>query len=374
MGRLWAINGRFLSQPMTGVQRYAREVVRALDKLVAAGTATATDLDVELLAPPGATVPFPLTAVRHRTVGRLSGHAWEQIDLPRHVPGGLLSLCNTGPIAVRKQIVCIHDANTFNCPESYSLGFRALYRTLLPALGHTAEAVATVSNYSADQLVWHGICRAGAIIQAPNGHEHVLGWEPRHSPVTRAAAGRSTIVVLASWAPHKNTDLIVRMADRLAEFGLGLAMVGASDPRVFSAHAGVEDAPNVAWLGRITDGEIAALLKDSLCLAMPSREEGFGLPPLEAMALGCPVVVSDRASLPEVCGGAALYASPDDPEPWLDAFLRLRDSPALRASLVERGRIRAARYRWEACAAQYLRAMDIADVVSRSDRRAQAAA
>ncbi|WP_164119480.1 glycosyltransferase, partial [Stenotrophomonas maltophilia] len=83
----------------------------------------------------------------------------------------------------------------------------------------------------------------------------------------------------------------------------------------------------------------------------------FGLPPLEAFAIGCPVVSSDRASLPEVCGEAALYAAPDRPDQWLSAFCALRDDPRLRAALIERGHARARAFSWRESALGYLDAM-----------------
>lgn len=367
MTRHWTINGRFLAQPMTGVQRYAHEIVRRLDAQLAGGHPLARDLDVELLVPPDAARTFPLKAVRRRTVGRVSGHAWEQAVLPFHVRGGLLSFCNTGPLAVGKQILCIHDVNTRAYPQSYSLSFRLLYRTLLPALGLTATTIGTVSHYSAGELARHGICRPGKIVVVPNGHEHATLWTPRHSPATKAVATRDTIVVIGSSIPHKNVGLIIGMADRLAARGLRVAVVGMSDARVFNAANPAAKAhkagDNVAWLGRVSDDELAALLGDSMCLAFPSFVEGFGLPPLEAMAIGCPVVASDRASLPEICGDAALYASPDDADAWFDAFVRLHDAPDLRSRMIERGHARTAHFRWQDSADGYLAEMARADGV-----------
>ena len=107
--RQWTINGRFLSQPVTGTQRYAHEVVRALDALLATDP-TLTGLDVELLLPPNAD-PIPLRAIRVRRAGRLTGHAWEQAVLGPAARGGLISLCNTGPVLHPRHIVCIHDLN-----------------------------------------------------------------------------------------------------------------------------------------------------------------------------------------------------------------------------------------------------------------------
>src|SRR6185312_9511168 len=163
-------------------------------------------------------------------------------------------------------------------------------------------------------------------------------------PRRSAFSTRDTIVILGSRAPHKNTGLITGMAERLASAGLRLAIVGGSDPRVFGADAGNAGASNVEWLGRLSDNELAALLKNGLCLAFPSLMEGFGLPALEAMALGCPVVVSDRASLPEICADAALYAAPDDPQRWLAHFLELKKDRELRLALGRRGMAAAQRY------------------------------
>ncbi|WP_366510349.1 glycosyltransferase family 1 protein [Mesorhizobium sp.] len=361
MARRWTINGRFLSQPTTGVQRYAREVVRSLDALIAEQGPLARGLKVELHCPPGSE-EFPLAAIGRREIGGKSGHVWEQTQLPSSLGGGgLLSLCNTGPLLCRKHIVCIHDANVWNAPQSYSLAFRGLYRALLPCLGRTAWRISTVSDYSLRELTGHGVVPAQRAFVAPNGHEHALRWKPAHSAGTRLAASRETVVMIGSAAPHKNVGLVLDMAERLAAAGLRIAIVGMSDSRVFRSGSTGAKGQNVHCLGRISDGELAALLGDSLCLAFPSLTEGFGLPALEAMAIGCPVVVSDRASLPEVCGSAALFAPPDDPEAWFDRFMQLRASESLRLQMTGKGRARASAYSWRATALHYLEAMAIAD-------------
>ena len=364
VSRFWTINGRFLAQRRTGVQRYAYEIVRHLDELLAAGHPLTRGLRMELLVPPDATEPIDLNAIRVRETGWLRGHCWEQVVLPAKARGPLLNLCNTGPLAKSNQLVCIHDLNTRVCPESYSRAFRTLYGVLMPTLGRTARRIVTVSQYSADALVRHGICAREKIVVIPNGHEHALRWTPQHSAATHAAAGPDTIVLIGSTIPHKNVRLILGMAERLAQAGLRLAVVGARDRSVFGGVAEMGDAANIAWLGRLSDAELAALLSNSLCLAFPSLVEGFGLPPLEAMALGCPVVVSDRASLPEVCGEAALYAAPDSPDAWLGTFMRLRRSPTLRARMIARGRRRAGEFRWENAATIYLAEMARIDGVA----------
>jgi glycosyltransferase involved in cell wall biosynthesis len=365
--RKWCINGRFLTQPATGVQRYAHEIVRALDQHLLDGHPYARGLSVELIAPRHCPHLPALRSIRTRSVGAVGGHAWEQTVLPTQARTGLLSLCNSGPLVLHKHIVCIHDANTRAYPGSYSLPFRTLYRWLLPALGRTAARIATVSHYSAGELVRYGITTRDKIMIAPDGHEHALRWTSAHSPATRTAAGPNTVVILGSPAPHKNVGLIIGMANKLAAAGLSVAVAGISDSRVFKNNTFKADAPNVFWLGRLSDEELAALLKDSLCLAFPSLAEGFGLPALEAMTLQCPVVASDRASLPEICADAALYAPPFDGDAWLASFLRLREDAKLRQTLLARGQSRSAFYSWSKSAEAYLDAMAHADATSAAE-------
>ena len=361
MARRWTINGRFLSQPTTGVQRYAREIVRSLDALITEQAPLTRGLEVRLHCPRDSS-DIPLNSIERFEIGSTGGHLWEQTQLAASLHGGgLLSLCNTGPLLSRKHIVCIHDANVWNAPQSYSLGFRASYKALLPCLGKTATNISTVSNFSLGELVRRAIVPARRAFVAPNGHEHVLQWKPEHSAATRLAASRDTIVMIGSDAPHKNVGLILGMADRLGKAGLRIAVVGMSGSHIFKTGSARPEAGNIHWLGRISDDELAALLMDSLCLAFPSLTEGFGLPVVEAMALGCPVVVSERASLPEVCENAALYAAADNPHAWFDRFIGLRNSRALRLQLTGKGKARASAYSWRASALRYLQAMAVAD-------------
>jgi glycosyltransferase involved in cell wall biosynthesis len=361
MTRRWSINGRFLIQPLTGVQRYASEIVSALDDLVASRHPLSRDLELEILVPEKATRALATSMIGVREV-RGHGHLWEQLALPRHAAPGLLSFCNTGPVAHGKQIVCIHDMNTRLAPASYSAEFRALYRVLLPALGRSARAVTTVSAYSAAEIARFHTAPPGKITVIPNGHEHVLRWKPRHSDLTRSIAGRNTVVLVGSIAPHKNVGLVLGLADKLAEAGLRIAVVGMSDPRIFAGSTAKTDASNIYWLGRLSDDELAALLQDSLCLCFPSLTEGFGLPPLEAMALGCPVITTDAASLPEVCGDAALFASPVDADAWLSQILSIYGDVSLARRLSAAGMARAKVFSWRRSAERYL------DLMARIDR------
>lgn len=348
----FAVNGRFLSQDMTGVQRYARNVVTALDgSLAAAGQKTI------LIAPRDADA-MALQAIDTVHGGRLVGHAWEQLDLPRLWGGRLLNLCNTAPATKGDQIVCIHDANVFTAPESYSHGFRTAYRTLQPLLARRSARIATVSQASARQLARHLPLRAADIAILPNGHEHALGWNPAKAErapallAARAAAERPFVLALGSRARHKNLTLLVAIAPRLAELGIDVVIAGGGSG-IF-AEEQLAQAANVSLLGRVGDDDLAFLLERALCLAFPSWTEGFGLPILEAMARGCPVISSNCASMPEVCGDAALLASPADPAAWVEHIRTLAGSAMLRQELSGRGRERLPLFSWRSTAEGYL--------------------
>ena len=112
------------------------------------------------------------------------------------------------------------------------------------------------------------------------------------------------------------------------------------------------DHESLVLAGYVTDGELRALYERAACFVFPSFYEGFGIPPLEAMHCGCPVIVSDRASLPEVCGQAALYCNPDDPIDIAAKLRRVLTSHLLQEELREAGRARARQFSWGRAATQ----------------------
>ena len=133
---------------------------------------------------------------------------------------------------------------------------------------------------------------------------------------------------------------------------LGIVIAGGGSD-IFASET-LSTAPNLKMVGYVTDHDLAYLMDCALCLLFPSWTEGFGLPIVEAMARSCAVVSSDRASMPEVCGNAALMASPDDPAAWVNQVRRLNNSAALREDLTERGRERLPLFSWVNSAAGYL--------------------
>lgn len=167
----FTINGRFYVQAVTGVQRYARETVCEVDRRLNNRNERA-----RLVVPAMVAQAPSFAAIDTVKVAGTSGHRWEQVVLPFRSELPLLNLCNTAPLAIRRQIVCMHDTNVFDAPASYSFAFRAAYRALLPILARRAMKITSVSQFSARRLAQHIGVDSRLVEVIYNGHEHVFRW------------------------------------------------------------------------------------------------------------------------------------------------------------------------------------------------------
>lgn len=362
------INGRFYMQRQTGVQRFAGQTVRAIDRLLAAGqrgSGQAWPDRAVLWTPPGVEAPR-FDAIEVRAAGRLfkGGYGWEQLELPVLCRGGvLLSLCNLGPVTKRRQVVVVHDATPCVSPESFTRAFRLAYRTLVPLLGRTAGRIVSISDFSRHEIAtWYGIPRE-RIGLCSEGADHILDQSADPAILARNGLGDSAggtgapfFLAVGVGSPNKNVDLVLdAFARAMLPPGVRLALTGRRDERVHPV-GDVRASERVVHLGHVSDGELRSLYQSALALVYPSRYEGFGLPPVEAMACGCPVVISDQQALLETSGSgdAALICGMDDAAGLAVILERLAGDPALRAGLSAKGLAHVRRFRWEATAATLL--------------------
>jgi glycosyltransferase involved in cell wall biosynthesis len=341
------INGRFLTRSATGVDRFAQELLRSLALL---DPGCAARVVVPASAELVGQVPGGLSLER---AGAGVGQRWEQASLARMAPDEpLINLCNTGPMFREKQLVVVHDAATLANPQNYGLAFRSWYRLMLGAIARRTRVLTSVSSFSANELTRFLGARARGVEVVSEGGEHILREPADVSVIDKfKLSGRRFVLALGSSSPNKNLSAIVKAMHLLEDPDLLLVAAGGGNSRIF-AEARVSD-PRLISTGYVTDAQIRALFEHASCFVFPSFYEGFGLPPLEAMNCGCPVVVSDRASLPEVCGTAALYCDPADPGTIAAQLRKVLGSDAAREDLRAAGRERAAHFSWDRTARQF---------------------
>jgi len=336
-------NGRFLTQRGTGVQRYARESLLALDALLP----HLTDSRIEfVLAVPADAVCPPL---RHITIARLPGlrgHLWEQVQLPLYTRGDLLVNFNySGPVAKRRQLITVHDATVRAMPECFSLRYRLVQNTVIAMLQSRVAGVMTVSAFSARELAEHyGITRR--IVVGREGWSHALAAGDTAAVVARYGLEPGKYLLLVgSIKPNKNLDVVARALAQ-APVPWTVAVAGESDARIF--RDACQTGEQLKLLGYVPDEDLGALYAHAAWLLFPSLYEGFGLPALEAMANGCPVIAADAGSLPEVCADAALYFDPRDAGALAALLAGPARDPVLRERLRRAAVRRLARYTWTA--------------------------
>jgi len=340
------VNARFLAEPVTGLQRFGREILRAFDAMLAEGEIDRHSYAFVLLSPVPPRDPPPLPRMELRVRGPLRSHLWEQLVLPRLARGFLLNLKNTAPIRHPNMALMVADLQVFARPQTYSPLFGKLYRWVVPRAARRARAVLGLTrNTARDVEHWLGI-PADQVTITLGGHEHILRVPADGSILERhGLARKGYLLAVSSHNPNKNFAAILRALKLAGRTDYPLVIVGGSDPRVFASSPA--DLPSGAVLtGRVGDGELRALYENAKAFLFPSFHEGLGLPPLEAMALGCPVISSNTTSLPEVGGDAVLYFDPASDEELARAITRLLDDPDLCRDLTARGLEQAAGFTW----------------------------
>ncbi len=343
------INGRFLTQPTTGVQRVARELTRELDHMVAEGL---FPLTLRLVCEEAADIDdLELKATGVVRAGGASGHLWEQTVLPRHVRGGiLLCLGNTAPLASlvagTRVALMIHDLSYRLFPDAYRLHYRLGHSAMLPFLLRRSRPILTVSETEKAMLSSLVPAARGRIVVAQNG-----GWRTRHeldAAVDRDKGGY--LLYVGSFSRRKNFEGVLAVGIRLArERGLPMVLVGATGnfltPMSFDVPEDVRHL--IRFEGQVEDlNRLAEFYRGAVCLLFPSFYEASPLPPLEAMSFGCPVVTSNIPSMSERCGEAAAYCDPHDLESIIDVTCKVLDNPHYAQALAQKGFIQAKKFSW----------------------------
>jgi glycosyltransferase involved in cell wall biosynthesis len=338
------INCRFLTQKVTGVQRYAIEISKKLKSL---------EPELQFVCPRNVIhtgLAEELQAVR---IGKLTGHLWEQIDLPRYLKRNgrpiLLNLANTAPLSYDRNVVTIHDLAVFRNSQWFSFGFRTLYRFMTPIIARKALKVLTVSEFSKSEIIDILKIQPERIDVIANAVAHNISVPAQDTFPNRY--GRY-ILAVSSLDPRKNFSTLLDAFSQLPQTDLKLVMVG-SESKVFAdpdLKRKASSLKNIVFTGYLGDQDLAGLYQHAICLVYPSIYEGFGLPPIEAMACGCPVIVSDIPVLRETCGQAAIYCNPNDPADIAGQIIRVLNDEKLSVDLRSQGFEQIRQFSWETSA------------------------
>ncbi|MCH1867535.1 glycosyltransferase family 1 protein [Nocardioides sp. CFH 31398] len=364
-------------QDVTGIQRVAIELVTALDELLAEGALPG--LQVVVWAPARGdlvTVPRFRSAVLRRS-GRLTSHAWEQLELPGLVGDEpLLCLGNLAPLSLlltrhRQVHTMVHDLSYSYFPQAYSRSFRLLYSTLVPVVLARSQRVFTVSRSERDAILERHprLITSARLTAVQNGGGEGAGTARGSADPATLEAGHPDVpardlrdrrcLYVGSMTRRKNADGLARAAVELASTdAVDFHLVGGTGAQFGASGARVPEHlhDRVRLLGQVNDVEaLEEQYRRASVFLFPSHYEASPLPPVEAMRFGCPVVAADIPSLRERCGDAVLYCDPHDVGSMTRQVRRLLDDPALWSRMQAAGLDRAAGFSWASQASTVLR-------------------
>lgn len=299
-----------------GIGTYIRGLLRGLLEL-------GTGDEYVAFAPAGAPVP---SGIEHAVADAPHYSVRELVIIGRAADRARLDVFHAPhyvvPFTRVPVVVTIHDLIHLHQPQRNPLA-KVYARTMLRRAVKKARVVLTVSETVKEQLQRE--LGAGDVVVTPNG------VDPLPSP---PSAPRAHFLYVGNDKPHKNVGTLVEAAQRV---NVPLILAGAR----FERYGGI---------GFVSDDELARLYAGAIALVLPSHEEGFGLPALEAMAAGTPVITSHAPALLELTGDAALHADGRDPKALAAAMQRLAGDAALREELARKGRQRAREFTWRRCA------------------------
>ena len=357
-----AVNASILGPAPSGLGQYALGLVQSLDPL-REGLVVYTSYR-EALSGLRATVRriSPLTRPDRGVRGHVARLLWCQTALRARVglerPGVLLNTLPEGVLRCQvPQVTVVHDLIPLAFPREYPRQ-QFYFRRLVPAILRESRAVIAVSEATRREVLAAYGLRPERVHVIPNGYDHA-----EFVPVGPATddGGVPYVLYVGNLLPHKNLPRLIEAVARVArQFPVRLVVAGSGTPgRLAELRRLAENAGSLLELmPYVSQRALPALYRGASLVAMPSLAEGFGLPPLEAMACGTPVVVGNTSAMPEVVGDAGLLIDPEDTSAISDAILRLLTQEPLRKDLIARGLARAAAFSWERTARQVLAVLD----------------
>ncbi len=304
----YCIDGRFLTNMASGVDRYAYNVVGELDKICAGE-------DIEILVPPHTAHIPKYKNIKTVTAG--FGKFWTQVVFGLYVrfhSRTPINLCNEVSVIAPRGVVCLHDVcyaeteDLFPQIKDYPPDEIEWFNRIYKRIAKKAEQIITVSEFSKGRIMDRLGIAADRITVIGNGWQHFNEVGQEEDTLEKySLKDKSYFFTLSSPNKNKNVGWVLESAKANPDETYVIA--GKNLERIIES----EECTNVVYVGFASDDRIKTLMAHCKAFIFPSYYEGFGIPPLEALSMGCRIIVSDRASLPEIFGDAAVYISPDDP-------------------------------------------------------------
>lgn len=335
------INARVLNGGISGVQRYLLSITRELNKTNS---------------------KWPSRIFRTDCNG-LSGHLWEQSVLPfkMRAKDVLWSPSNTGPLyCPAKHVVTIHDFATLDYPEWTGWKFNTLYRQLLPRLVSQVDSVIAISDYTKSRIMNYVDVDESKIVVIKNGVEDRFFLKSTEEIIYNTLLKykiktRRYILSVSSIEPRKNIKTLLNAWGKIQtqlDDDVWLVLVGKKNPKIF-ADAGISNIPaRVHFTGFVDDADLPILYQGAHLFTYISLYEGFGLPPLEAMAAGVPVITSNTTSIPEVVADKAIKVNPLSVDEVADNILYMMQHSSFRLEIGNAGIEHARQFSWGKTAEQ----------------------
>lgn len=307
--RLVIVNGKFMSQRVTGVQRYAREMLCEIDKLLPEND----DIKVILAVDPNAENIPNYQSIQVECIGKLHGNLWEQISLPLYVKKKkaiCVSLCNMVPI-LSPDIAVIHDISFKVNPHFFSRKFSLWYRFVMTLTIKRMKKIITVSEFSKNEIIKYYHVDPSKVMVTYNGWQHFSNTPFDEDSLKKYRLEKGGYYfAMSSMAPNKNFGWIAEAAKRNPN--AVFAVSGAVNSKVFGDNFDFEVPKNLKFLGYVSDEEAKTLMRDCKAFLFPTFYEGFGIPPLEAMSVGAKAVVSDASCMREIFEDSVYYVDPNN--------------------------------------------------------------
>jgi len=315
-----AINGRFMARRQTGQERFAIEVVKALDKICDVN-------QYELVVPIEADKEIELKNIKVVRYGKTKTHLWEQIDFARYIHRKKvlsLNLCTIQPI-FNPGIVCIHDISYKINPDFFTTAYgkiSALWHRLNYYIAmKKSPIIYTVTECSKREIIEQYNIEDERIIVVPNGWEHIVNIREDSGIMKKfpQILPGNYYMSIGSVAPNKNIKWVFEAAKNNPN--RQFVIVGRVSAVEYGLDYETSKLSNVIMTGYLTDEELKYLLLKCKALIFPSIYEGFGIPPLEAVALGKPAIVAKASCMPEIFGDCVYYLDPNNAKVDVDELM-----------------------------------------------------